>query len=119
VIAVAMDSKARCGRHLVAEVTVRNTGTVAWVPQFGLRSASLSLGYHIFDASGSVIEWEGSRCPTMCHVAPGENVTYLTTLKAPLEPGSYAIEWDMICEGENWLAVYGATVLRSLLDVEL
>jgi hypothetical protein len=119
VIAVSMDSSARCGQYLVAEVTVRNTGTLAWTPSFGLRSASLSLGYHVLDASGSVVEWEGGRCPTMRHVAPGESVAYLTTLQAPAEPGSYAIEWDMICEGEIWFAECGATVLRSLLDVEL
>jgi hypothetical protein len=49
-------------------------------------------------------------------VPPGAAVDVPITLTAPLEPGRYALKFDLVCEGIDWFESHGSPVtIRPLL----
>ncbi len=92
-------------RHaVVATVRVRNTGTLAWWPAWGIRSASIYLTYHLRDPQGKLLAWEQERALTLAVTSPGAEATFVHVFTAPEMPGDYLLEWDMVSEGEVWFA---------------
>lgn len=102
VIEVDMVKASHCGHELVAEVRLRNTGSLAWWPAWGIRSATLYFSHHLLDANCKLIRWDCERTLTLDYVPPGAETTCLHTFRAPTEPGDYILEWDMVSEGERW-----------------
>jgi hypothetical protein len=106
VVKVDMIAATHCGFEVVAAVTVRNTGALAWWPSWGIRSASLYFSHHLRDPKGGeVVQWDCERTLTLKVTPPGGETTYLHMFSAPAEPGDYLLEWDMVSEGEQWFGV--------------
>jgi hypothetical protein len=87
-------------QYVSLEVT--NTGRVIW----DSRGASpIYFSYHWLDASGQrVIAYEGARTEWSEPVAPGTTTTIHSLVRAPRQPGTYLIEWDLVEEGRLWFS---------------
>jgi hypothetical protein len=113
---VRMPETAGCRRMVVADVTAHNTGRLEWAPPGG-GWPQLHLSHHLLSAAGAPVRWDGERIPMPRVVAPGERARFLFTFRAPEEPGSYLLEWDLVSEGECWFAECGGRSVRAPLRV--
>lgn len=91
-----------------ATVTIRNEGLVTWTSA-GLRPVALS--YHWLDArSRLVVRYNGRRTAMPAPVAPGQAITLVAPVQAPLAPGKYILAWDMVVENGGWFSERGNPV---------
>jgi hypothetical protein len=79
-------------------VTIRNQGDDTWE-----RSGphAVELAYHVYDAGGTLVAWDGLRSALPADVAPGSDATVAMVITAPPVTGSYTIKPDLIREGER------------------
>ena len=100
-------------------VTVRNQGDDTW-ERTGAHAVQLA--YHVYDAAGTLVAWDGLRSALPADVAPGSDATVSMVLAAPPVTGIYTIKPDLIREGEAWLssedAAPGAFTLRVTTDLD-
>ena len=87
-------------------VRMRNTGTAAW-------SAAEN------DRLGSVNPpdneaWGFHRVAVPAVVAPGAEVTFTFTVKAPRTPGEYNFQWRMVRDGVEWFGEETPNVLVTV-----
>lgn len=90
-------------------VMVRNDGRLTWATS-GLQAVRLA--YRWLDAEGTIIEGERMELPGP--VVAGQTITIpAVSVRAPDEPGYYALELDMV-EGESgWFADQGSPTWRA------
>jgi hypothetical protein len=112
---VEMAREAVAGASVLADVTARNTGRLAWEP-FGAWPL-LHLSYHVRRPDGEVVRRDGERFNVPRAVEPGESARFLLDFPAPGDPGEYVIEWDLVSEGECWFADCGSETARAFLRV--
>lgn len=101
---------------LAVEATVTNTGRAVWLPS-GVSPGGVSLGVHLYDASGALLAFDFHTAPLTTpprEVAPGEAVACRLTLP-PLKPGRYRVELDCVAEHVTWFAQAGSRTVS--LDV--
>src|SRR4029079_9610693 len=76
----------------------------------------------VYDASGTLVAWDGLRSALPEDVAPGSEATVAMVLTAPLVTGSCTVKPDLIREGEAWFssgdAAPGAFTLRVTTDLD-
>lgn len=83
-------------------VEITNTGRVAWDSR---GESPIYFSYHWLDASGErVVAYEGSRTELAEPVAPGSTVTVQALVRAPRQPGTYRLEWDLVEEHRLWFS---------------
>ncbi|HEY0159842.1 MAG TPA: methyltransferase domain-containing protein [Thermoanaerobaculia bacterium] len=90
--------------------TVENTGTAEWLP--GREPlGGVSLGCHLFDEQGALVNFElhGEALPE--RVLPSQSAELTFTLP-PLPPGTYDLEFDLVAEQVLWFAQAGTTPAR-------
>jgi LPS sulfotransferase NodH len=121
-INIDMPAGARPGETFVVQVTVRNTGELAWVQQYSQWPANawpmLRLTYALLREGGLPADSpEGQRMVLPRFVAPGDDVTFVEHFTAPEAEGEYVIEWDMISEGHSWFADRSSGARRNRLSV--
>ncbi|MGP8122751.1 MAG: glycosyltransferase [Xanthobacteraceae bacterium] len=105
-------------RPFLAEVRVRNTGALSWLPPTGsTRAARLNLSCHFRAPGGKLLEFEGPRFPIPRLVQPGEEVSFICEFPGFDRPGEYLVEWDMVSEGEAWFHDLGCETLTSRIAV--
>lgn len=91
-------------------VAVTNTGTQAWTATM---APPLRLAYHWRDAAtGAIVIWDGART-ALPPLAPNAAGTVAAAVKAPPQPGSYLLEWDLVIEGFTWMSSTGEPTLLS------
>lgn len=76
-------------------VNVTNTGSATW-------GGTILLAYHLYDASGNVVVWDGKRSGFTTPVAPGASATVNATVVAPLQAGDYVLRFALVDEGVAW-----------------
>jgi SAM-dependent methyltransferase len=106
------------GTPIVVEAGVRNTGRAIWIPS-GDAHGAVSLGAHLYDAAGELIEFEAARSPLTDPprpIAPGEHVSVRLSL-GPLAAGRYRLEIDLVAANVAWFAQAGSTPVVLMLDV--
>ena len=106
----------RAGVAARARVTFRNEGTVQWHPP-DESERGIWLGSHWLDRLGNAIVWDGERAPLPRNVAPGEEITLATTIRAPIPPGPYRLAFDLVDEGRCWFADVGNEPIERDVDV--
>lgn len=116
-IHVSMPASVPIGSTVFAYVLVRNTGKMAWWPHLGGRAPYLTLGYHLLDSHGKMLDFNGERSLMPQVVPPGAEVQFLAQFKAPENEGDYLVEWDLVSENECWFAQCGSAVQRTALQV--
>lgn len=101
------------GEPLAVRVALTNTGAAPWT-YGGPRRARLA--YHLRDAAGHVVLWDGPRTELTRSVAAGERIEVTATARAPVAPGAYALVFDLVQEGVGWFAEAGARPLEVRIE---
>jgi len=116
-------SNLAAGQTSTVSITVRNTGTLAWVNS---GATPYRLSYHWY-APGAVatsrppsygaVVWNGLRTDLPRTIAPNTQVTLAARLQAPPSAGSYTLKWDMIHEGVAWFSQQGVPTRDQAVTV--
>jgi hypothetical protein len=86
------------GAKLDLAFTVKNTGETPWTN--GARRTLLA--YHLLDAAGRLVLWDGPRTELGRLVRPGEEIEVRPNAYAPDEPGRYTLQFDLVRDGVTW-----------------
>lgn len=89
------------GETAAIPVAIRNQGDDTWETA-GAHAVKLS--YHIYDAAGQLVTWDGVRSTLPSDVAPGAAATVPLRLTAPQTTGIYTVKPDLIREGHAWFS---------------
>ncbi|HYK99059.1 MAG TPA: SpoIID/LytB domain-containing protein, partial [Candidatus Acidoferrales bacterium] len=87
------------------QVQLTNTGNQTWS---GAGPNPVNLSYHIFDAAGNTVLWDGPRTAIGADVAPGTARAFTIGFTAPATSGVYTLALDLVREGIGWFADGGA-----------
>jgi len=90
------------GAEATVGARVRNAGAAPWPALMGGRP--VHLGNHWLDAAGEVLRLDDGRVPLPHDVAPGRQVELELPVTAPVEPGDYLLELDLVQEGVAWFS---------------
>ena len=94
-------------RALVA-VTLTNNSSFAWGP-------GINLSYHLYDAAGKVVAWDGVRTPLAIGV--GQTATVKAQIADPAVPGTYTVKFDIVQEGVAWFSDKGVAAASRTVSV--
>lgn len=100
-------SLAAAGQQLDVRLVLRNDGSNPWET-----SDPMNVAAHWYDATGSLLQWDGIRTPLPERVPPGEQVAMSARLETPAEPGTYRVVWDVVHEGSYWVSRHDPTPPR-------
>ena len=107
------------GAALTIPVTVRDQGDGAWR---AIGDGAVKLAYHVYDAAGTLVTWDGARSALPSDLEPGSELTVPMQLVAPSTTGVYTIKPDLIQEGRAWFSSTGAApgtfTLRVTTDLD-
>jgi hypothetical protein len=103
------------GATATVSVRVQNTGDRTWD---AAGPHPFALSYHLEDASGASVTYDGPRTPLPGDLAPGRSVELQALVVAPPSQGTYVIEWDGVQEAVTWFSWAGTPVARTYLDVQ-
>jgi len=95
-------------------ITVTNTGNVPWT---AAGPNPINLSYHLIDASGRAVVWDGRRTPLGGDVAPGASKSLSISFVTPPANGTFVLVIDLVREGLGWFADTGAQPARIPLSV--
>ena len=99
VLADGTPALATAGAELDVPLQLRNDGSVAWTPQDGY-----AVAYHLLDAEGATVEWDGVRTPLPAAVPAGGTVGLTARLVVPSATGDYRVAWDVVQEHVRWVS---------------
>jgi hypothetical protein len=102
------------GGTATVPVRLQNTGDRTWDAS---GPHAFALSYHLADADGQSVTYDGVRTPLPLDVAPGASVDLQAQIVAPRSRGTYVIEWDGVQEAVTWFSWAGTPVARTFLDV--
>ena len=97
-------------------VTLRNLGDDTW-------DAGVRLAYHLYDASGALIAWDGVRSELPRELQPGEAETVDLRIGTPWLTGAYTVRPDLVRDGVGWFssrgeAPAGSFALKVIADLD-
>jgi SpoIID/LytB domain protein len=95
-------------------VKLTNTGNIPWT---FAGANPVNLSYHILDAAGRAVVWDGPRTPLGGDVAPGGSKDLSITVATPSQSGSYTLVVDLVREGIGWFEGAGSPPARVPLGV--
>jgi len=67
---------------------------------------SINLSYHLYDASGRVLVWDGVRT-SLAGLRPNELRTVAVKVQGPATAGAYTLRYDLVQEGVTWFSGQG------------
>ncbi|WP_156896715.1 M6 family metalloprotease domain-containing protein [Desulfovirgula thermocuniculi] len=97
--------KATAGKAYTVSVTIANAGSYKWIAGGG---NPFRLSYHVVDSKGNTVVWDGLRTSLPGDISPGQQITIAAQFQAPIQPGNYLLQWDMVQEGVTWFSSSGA-----------
>jgi peptidoglycan hydrolase-like amidase len=116
---VADPAPARPSELTTIDVTVRNLGDDTWDAD---GASPVRLSYHVYDAAGALVEWNGLRTDLPLAIGPGASATVTMQAYAPGLTGSYTITPDLIRDGVAWFSAgespAGSFPLRVTTDLD-
>jgi SAM-dependent methyltransferase len=108
--------RARGGSLIPVSLRATNIGNTTW-----LRAAAdvgqVLLGAHLLDGQRRLLVLDYARTPLPRDVAPLQAVELEAALAAPLPPGRYMIELDLVDEGVAWFGALGSPTVGFELEV--
>jgi glycosyltransferase involved in cell wall biosynthesis len=90
------------------KVRLRNDGTTPWLPTTET-DKGFNLSYHWKTDDGMMYLKEGERTALPEAVRGGKAFALEMAIRAPLEPGRYLLELDMVREGVTWFSEAGSS----------
>jgi len=108
----------KANEQITFKLLVTNSGQARW-PAAGAPETKgiVRLGAHLLAADEEELNWDGGRATLPRDLDPGESAEIEFVLRAPIDPGSYIIEFDMVAEHVTWFEDFGAGVLRQSFSV--
>jgi hypothetical protein len=106
-------ASARAGETKTMTVTVMNTGNVTWN---ATGPNPVMVSYHLFDADGRLVSWDGIRTPLGSDLAVQQTRTLTLTFIAPAT-GQYSLNTEAVREGIAWFSAYGPPPAATALTV--
>lgn len=110
---------ARPGETVSIPVALRNSDVVTW-PAVGDQAVKLS--YHLYDAAGRVVVWDGVRSSLPDDLPVGGGDVVPMTIAAPALTGTYTVRPDLVRDGVGWFSSRGAApgsfALRVTTDLD-
>jgi hypothetical protein len=76
------------------------------------------LSYHLLDNKEKMLRRDNPRFALPREIKPGEKIEMKVTFPAPLIPGKYFLDFDLVLEGKAWFESYGSKTLRLPLLVK-
>ena len=98
----------------VVPVVVTNTGNLPWT---AAGANPVNLAYHIFDAAGRTVVWDGARTSIGTDMAPGQTRTLSLAFTAPASTGTYTLAIELVREGAGWFSGEGSPAARAQFAV--
>jgi SAM-dependent methyltransferase len=108
------------GAEVPVRITARNLSASTWPPSTsrpGATGLGLGVGNHWLRADGTEIRRDDGRKYLAGDVAGGQTVDLELVITAPLDPGRYVVEFDMVHEGVTWFAGRGSNPLKLPVQV--
>lgn len=95
--------RAVAGSQVSIPVTVKNLGPHVW-PSLGNREQKyvINLGNHWLTPDGKTAIWDDGRQSLPFDLQPSAEIQTALTVTAPLAPGEYILELDMVQEAVAW-----------------
>ena len=110
---------ARPGETVTIPVALRNRDAGTW-PAAGAQPVKLS--YHLYDAVGRVVAWDGLRSSLPDDLPVGGGDVVSMTVAAPALTGIYTVKPDLVRDGLGWFSSRGAApgsfALRVTADLD-
>ncbi|HEV2763964.1 MAG TPA: DUF1698 domain-containing protein, partial [Pyrinomonadaceae bacterium] len=108
------------GEELRFRLRVENTGFARWLrdgAEPDTNKGAVHLAVHLLSEEGDDLAWyyEGAFLPR--DIWPGESAAIEIALRAPAEPGTYRLEFDMVAEQLAWFEDLGSKPLGHTLRV--
>jgi SAM-dependent methyltransferase len=112
--------QAPAGGRFTVRARVRNLGDTTWpVPGDGSGRFPVSLANHWLGPRGGLLVSDDARTPLPAPLAPGAEVELTLEPIAPVRPGPFVLELDLVQEGVVWFEERGSrTAKRPLTVVE-
>jgi len=111
---IAATTSVFLGESRTLPVTVINSGNIAWN---AAGANPIDVAYHILDASGRVVVWDGARTPLGTDLLPNQSRTLNVAYTAPGVIGSYTLSIDAVREGLSWFSGLGSPPATTPLQV--
>ena len=110
-------AEVRAGQPFEVELRCTNTGVARWLGPDAYKGAgSVRLGWHRYDTSLKLLEFDAGRHPLLEEVMPGETRDVTVSL-GPLPRGEYIIAFDLKAEPITWFEVLGAVLPQARIRV--
>ncbi|MFN8526004.1 MAG: glycosyltransferase [Chloroflexota bacterium] len=110
-------ARLHAGESGYALVRLENEGDAVWPCSTRDHLGEVRLSYRWLGRPGQD-PYEGvARTPLPADVAPGEVVVLEAEIRAPAEPGSYELEWDLVSELVAWFETPGSAESRTRVTV--
>jgi hypothetical protein len=93
------------GQSYSVSVTMQNTGTTTWTPN------TYKLGTQNPQDNTT---WGSNRATLQNSVAPSANATFTLNITAPLTPGTYNFQWQMVQEGVGYFGTASTNVVVTV-----
>ena len=113
-----LSAKAKAGTPFIANVVARNSGQAVWLP-ITTRIGSVSLGCHLLDATGKILEYDYFRhplTPDARAILPGQTAEFQIRIPSPPR-GRYVLEFDLVSESVCWFTLNGSQTIRLAVEV--
>lgn len=99
----------RPGETHSLSVRVKNTSTAVWLSESQPDSTfKVQLGNHWLDAAGQRVQTDDGRVALPFDIRPGAETELSLAVTAPITPGDYILELDMVQERVSWFANEGS-----------
>ena len=71
-------------------------------------AAPVHAAAHVFDVKGAVVRWDGARTNLSADVPRGAVVAVSVSVDAPITPGLFRVQPDLVQEGVAWFSANGS-----------
>ena len=106
---------ARAGRPIQVRTRIRNLSTRAFPSQATHGRRLVRLGAQLCAADGAIVNRDFARAWLPQPIGPGGRADVAIDIPTPVEPGRYALKFDLVSEGIDWFENCGSpTTTRSL-----
>jgi len=105
------------GRPLPVALSLENSGDTAWWAGSPGEKGAVSLGVHLCDGSGEVLEWDYCHLPLERRVDPDDRLEQVFEIPAPPEAGRYRLRLDLVAAQVGWFESWGVAQLELELEV--
>jgi SAM-dependent methyltransferase len=111
--------RAVAGTQLSVPVTIQNLGQCAW-PSLGDREQKylVQLGNHWLTPEGKTVVWDDGRRPLPFDLQPDSEIQMALTVTAPVSPGRYILELDMVQEAVGWFKYKSSVPAMVQAEIE-